>query len=113
MQVLSFAGWQPSGRSKRGYPDAKAEYYKRTGKPFNPDVNQIHHISWERQNGKPSNLIAADNQEEHTKWHHQIMKFVIDSFRAGLLKFSRESRSYYTDDDYIISKLHRKRRFAA
>jgi hypothetical protein len=59
--------------------------YKRFIKKGEP----IHHIDFDRQNNKPSNLYLCKNHQEHQTLHYSLEEVARELFRQGKLGFKK------------------------
>lgn len=109
MQAIYFDGWKPGRRNYAGAWKAELEYFERTGKPVTPK-QQRHHLSWNREDGRSSNITIAEDQKEHENWHRQMINYVTDSFESGLLKFDKQLRKYFVDEPLLVDKIIKSRK---
>ena len=103
-RLVYFDNWEPG---KRNYSEAKAaeaDYKRATGKKISAKT-QRHHINWNRADGRKHNIAIAEDQKEHDGWHRQMIRYIVDSVNAGLLKFDFRKRKYYSSHPVVAQEI--------
>lgn len=99
--TFSYAVTRP--RNNNGHKQAEEFYTRQTGKT--PGVEQqLHHINWDRGDGRPENLFICENQKEHDELHRQMIGFATESINAGLLSFDKKHKEYFVSDRDMAKK---------
>lgn len=96
-------------RNTSGYKAAKAQWLADTGKKRIPNHHEMHHIDWDRANGDASNLYVCSNSKEHGKLHGQMIQFVSECIKIGLLGFDHGLAEYFVNEPGLARTIKRFR----
>lgn len=59
----------------------------------------VHHIDGDKLNNSIDNLLLCENTSEHKTVHHNLEKVAYELVRDGVLKFDKETKTYYRDQE--------------